>query len=122
MGRQMHILLYGDSIILGSVGASLARMGRFHITHLSAPLPGPSDLEALAPDVILFDAENGQPDPAFSVLKTRPGLRLLSINPDGNVVQLWSGHEYRELSTTDLTDLIVREAAPSVQASRKGAG
>jgi hypothetical protein len=32
-----RIFLYGDSIILGSVGASLERVPRFEVTHLSPP-------------------------------------------------------------------------------------
>ena len=123
MSEQKRILLYGNSVVLGCIGASLERAGKFELTHLSAPLPDRSQLEALCPDVILFDAENGQPDPAFSLLKKRPDLLLVSIDPDGNLVRLWSGRQYEELSTTDLTALIeagshskaVRDEHPSPQ-------
>lgn len=106
MGEPMRILLYGNSVVLGCIGASMERTGRFDVARMCAPLPGVTELEALAPDVILFDAENGHPDAAFSLLKIRPALLLMSIDPDGNVVQLWSGRQYRELSTTELTALI----------------
>ena len=115
MSQQKSVLLYGNSVILGCVGASLERAGGFDLTYLSAPLPGPSELEALSPDVILFDAENGQSDPAFSLLKKRPDLLLFSIDPDGNLVRLWSGRQYQELSTAELTGLI--EAGLQVEAS-----
>ncbi len=115
MERRKHILLYGDSVVLGCIGASLQRAGSFEVTRLSAPLPGPIELEALAPDVILFDAETGQPGPAFALLKEHPGLLLLSIDPDGNLVQLWSGRQYQELSTEQLAALI--EAGSPVEAA-----
>ncbi len=115
MGHPTRILLYGDSVILGCVGASLERTGRFDVTRQPLPVSCASELEAQAPDVILFDAENGQPDAAFSLLKTRPDLLLLSLDPDGNIVRMWSGRQYHELSTQDLTALIeaTRSAGPA---------
>jgi hypothetical protein len=106
MADHRRVLLYGNSIILGSVGASLRRAGGFELTQVSPPLPGPSELDALDPEVVLFDAENGEPDAAFALLKNRPGLLLLSVDPDGNIVRLWSERRYRQLSTKDLTALI----------------
>jgi hypothetical protein len=106
MGHKKRILLYGNSVVLGCVGASLEGTGRFQITHLSPPLSGTSQLETFTPDVILFDAENGNAEAAFSLLKDRPDLLLLSVSPDGNVVRLWSGRQYEELSTMDFTALI----------------
>lgn len=106
MGRHRRILLYGNSIILGGLGASLAHTPQFELSHLSPPLSGPAELKALEPDVILFDLENGHPEAAFSLLESDPELLLLGISPDGNLVRLWSGRQYRELSTNDLTALI----------------
>jgi hypothetical protein len=118
VGKQKRILLYGNSVILGCIGASLERADRFQITRLSLPLAGPSDLEALGPDAVLFDAENGDSEAAFSLLKDHPELLLLSVSPDGNVVRLWSGQQYRELSTNDLAALI--EAGSSRAATADG--
>jgi hypothetical protein len=106
MADHRRVLLYGNSIILGSVGASLQRAGGFELTQVSPPLPGVSELETLDPEVILFDAENGEPDAAFALLRNRPGLLLLSVDPDGNIVRLWSERQYQELSTMDLAALI----------------
>jgi hypothetical protein len=106
VSEQKRILLYGNSVVIGCIGASLERAGKFEITRLSAPSPDRSQLDALCPDVILFDAENGRPEPAFSLLEKRLDLLLVSIDPDGNLVRLWSGRQYRELTTTDLTALI----------------
>jgi hypothetical protein len=105
------ILLYGDSLILESVGAALGKHRRFRVLPLSAPLPGPAELEALAPDVILFDVEAARPDAAFSLLESRPGLLLLGISPDGNVVRTWSGRQFRELSSKGLKDVIEEHLA-----------
>ena len=113
MAPEQHrrILLYGDSLILGSVGAALGKHPRFEVLPLSPPLPGPAELEAMAPDAVLFDAETGRPDAAFSLLETRPDLILLGISPDGNVVRRWSGQQYQALSARDLSEIIGRGSA-----------
>lgn len=112
------VILYGNSIVLASVGASLQRAG-FSVTRLAPPLPGPAELAALHPDVILFDMESGHPDAAFSLLQSCPGLLLLGMNPDGNTMRMWSGPQYAELSTKELTALI--EAGLSLPSSPAGA-
>ncbi len=111
MEDHRRILLYGDSVILGSVGATLRTWREFEVISLSPPLPGLSGLEALGPDAILFDVDMAHPDAAFSLLKTRPGLLLLGISPDGNVVRLWSARQLRELSSKDLKDVIEEHLA-----------
>ena len=113
MATQRRIVLYGNSVVIGSVGASLKLVRQFDVIHLPLPWPGPSELDAMAPDVVVFDVENSHAGPAFSLLETRPGLLLLGISPDGDVVRLWSRRQYRALSTRDLAALIEDVSQPS---------
>jgi hypothetical protein len=113
MSKRTRILLYGNSLILGGIGASLRAEDRFEVIGLSPPFQGRRKAEAIAPDVILFDQENGHPEAAFSLLRAHPSLLLLGVSPDGNVVQVWSGHQYHELTTTDLTALIEAGLGPA---------
>jgi len=101
-----RILLYGDSVVLGSVGASLGRTSQFELIRLPAPQHSAAELEALRPDVILFDIESGHPEAAFCLLESDPDLLLLGISPDVNLVRLWAGRQYKELSADELTALI----------------
>jgi hypothetical protein len=111
--RQDHrrVVLYGDSVLLASVGATLGKWQELEVICLSAPLPGLRDLEELAPDVILFDHDCGRPGAAFALLEIRPGLVLLGISPDGDVVRLWTGRQLPELSSQDLKDVIQEQLA-----------
>lgn len=118
MGDKRRIFLYGRSVILASVGASLQRDGRFEVIHVPRALPGETEFAALSPDgalagALLFDVTNGYPEVAASLHEASPGLIIVGLSPDGNVVWLWSGHEYRELTTKDLTELIAAGPPPA---------
>ncbi len=111
MEDHRRILLYGDTLILGSLGAVLRNWSEFEVIPLSPPLPGRTEVEALEPDVVLFDIETTRPETVFSLLETRPGLLLLGISPEGNLIRLWSGRELREVSGKQLKELIEEHLA-----------
>ncbi len=117
MTRRKRIVLYGNSIVVGSVGASLERARQYEVIHLPLPVPGASELAALAPDVVVFDVDSGHAEAAFSLLETRPGLLVLGISPDGDVVRLWSRRQYHARSSRDLAALIgdVTDAAAPLE-------
>ncbi len=106
MSKSHRIFLYGNSVILGTMGASLRRSSLWEVTTLSPPWPNREELHALEPDVIIYDIEAEQPEAAFSLLKVSPGLLLIALNPDGNIVHMWSGKQMRELSTQGLLEVI----------------
>lgn len=105
-----RILLYGNSLILGSVRASLQRCSQFEVTTLDPPLPESLKLDAATPDILLFDLDTTHAEAVFSLLETNPRLLLIGISPDINLVKIWSGRQLRELSTQDLVELIRSEA------------
>jgi hypothetical protein len=100
--ERRRVVLYGRSVILGSLNVSLQSYPNLEVVSLAPPLPSAQELCALAPDVILFDVETGRPEAAFSLLGTCPGLLLIGIDPSSNQALLWSGRHLRELSTHDL--------------------
>ena len=119
MGGLRRILLYGDSIVLGSLGASLGRDAQFELIRLPAPQPSAAQLRAFQPDVILFDIENGHPEAAFRLLEDDPDLQVLGISPDVNLVRLWAGRQYEELSADALAALIAGGTGQGPKPSRK---
>jgi len=105
-----QILLYGNSLILESIGASLRRCSQFEVTTMASPLQKMQKLNTVNPDILLFDLETIHTEAVFSKLKTNPNLLLIGISPDINLIKIWSGRQVRELSTQDLLELIKREA------------
>jgi hypothetical protein len=108
MGERKRVVLYGQSVILGAVQAGLRPHAQLEVISLAQPATV-QELAALAPDVILFDAGAGFPEPAFALLRTRPGLLLVGVDPDRNRAVAWSGQQLCELSVQDLVEVIHKE-------------
>ena len=121
MSRHKRIVLYGNSVVVGSVGASLERAREYEVIHVPPSGPGASELESLAPDVVVFDVDSGHAEAAFSLLETRPGLLVLGVSSEGDVVRCWSRRLYRARSIRDLAALM-EDAAHEPPAHRLPAG
>ena len=106
MEKRRRILLYGNSVILGTLSSLLRDCPQFEVILLLPPLPGRQRLEEMKPNVIFFDLEADHPEDAFSLLDTCPNLVLIGVSPDTNLVKVWSGRHLRELSTQDLLKVI----------------
>ena len=106
MKAKRRILLYGNSIIIGTIEASLRRFSQFEVIASTPRLQEVREIEVLKPDVVFFDLEATYSENVFSLIKTNPNLVLLGISPDVNLVKVWSGRQLRELSTQDLIGVI----------------
>jgi len=104
-----RILLYGNSLILGTIGGSLRRLSQFEVTTLATPLQEVREFDDVNPDIILFDLETTHTESVFSMLETNPTLLLIGISPDINLVKIWSGRQLRDISTQGFLDLIKSE-------------
>ena len=101
---KKQIWLYGNSIILGTIAVSLKSDSRFEVTTVGPSLPDVK--KEAAPDVIFFDLNSSFCQDAFPLLESCPGLKLIGVGPDTNVVKVWSGKQLTDLSTRDLMGLI----------------
>lgn len=106
MKPSRRILLYGNSLILGSIGASLRRCPQFEVTIQAPPLHETKALLKENPDVLLFDLEAPHTEAVFSLLKADPTLLVIGVSPSINMVDIWSGRRLRELTLQGLLELI----------------
>lgn len=113
METSKRILLYGNSLILGSIGDSLRRCPQFEVMTLLPPLEEMQKLDSLKPDILLFDLETTRPEAVFSLLEGHANLQLIGISPDVNLVKVWSIRELREVSMQDLFQVINSDAKVS---------
>jgi hypothetical protein len=105
-----RILLYGNSVILGSIGAGLRRSSGFEVETITAPPGDPHALDAAMPDIVLFDLEASHAEAPFFLLNTHPALVLIGVSPGTNVVRVWNSQQLQEMSMQGLVELIKREA------------
>jgi hypothetical protein len=110
---RRRVLLYGESLLLGAAGATLKQDSRLETISLASPGVTPPELAALAPDVILFDVDGVRPEAALALLKARPRLVLIGIDPSTDQMQLWSGQQSRALTMQDLVEAIVPARVPN---------
>ena len=103
-GRR--ICIYGNSVILGTLGWNLRTYPQFELTNLVPPWPDRQHLEELKPDVIFFDLEAEHPEAAFFLLDSHPDLLIIGISPDSNLVKVWSGRQICEISIQGLLEII----------------
>ncbi len=118
MNLKRRIFLCGNSVILGTVGASLRCFPQYEVTTLSSTVLEAKELKEMAPDAILFDLEATHPEIAFSWLEDCPSLLLIGISRETNLVRVWSGKQLQELSTQGLLNVINQQLnTPSVRPS-----
>lgn len=119
MEKRQRVIVYGRTMILGTLAASLQKQPRFEVIALSSPYPSTQELGELEPDAILFDLENGHPEAAFALLATRPALQIIGIDPDRDQVLVWSGQHLHELSVQDLVAVISSKDTEMLTPRRK---
>jgi len=110
MEKRRRVILYGKSVIMGSVGASLRDAPGLETVVLDTPLATTQGLAELSPDVIIFDLEAAHPDAALSLLRERPGLLLIGVDPASDELLVLSSQQKRAVAVADLLRVIQRAA------------
>lgn len=106
MSATQRIFLYGNSVILGSIGASLLRCSQFDVTMLTKQIQSEKSFDIINPDILLFDLEAPCADDAFFWLKTNPAPLLIGVSPGTNVVRVWHSQQIQGISMQGLIVLI----------------
>jgi len=109
--------LYGNSLLLSGIGASLKKRAGLRIHPIDTAAPDAADqLRVLQPDMVVFDMAAACPDSAIALWKAKPDLLLIGVDLETDRVQIFSGKSSRVLSADAFVDLI------GVLALERGAG
>jgi hypothetical protein len=108
METRLKVLIYGDTLLLAGLQASLAGYATLDVTVFGGQSVSAEELCAARPDAVLFDLE--AVPPAFLSLLTRtlPDLLLVGVDAATNRVLIWSEQPFGALSTCDLVKLLGR--------------
>ena len=103
------VALYGNSLVVSSIGASLQGRAGLQVSSVDAALPdAASRLGALQPDVIIFDLAVTQPEFALALWKARPRLVLIGVDLTNGHAFVLSSQSSRLLTMDDLLQMIER--------------
>ncbi len=108
-GQQRRAILYGNSLILEGVRASLAALPGLEVLDQPLDIPLKPD-QIKGPTTVIFDLEAIQPN-FLLILLQQPGLQLIGIDPETHQAQVWSGRQVRVVVSADLIE-IFQETEP----------
>ncbi|MBN1137973.1 MAG: hypothetical protein JXM73_15390 [Anaerolineae bacterium] len=99
--------LYGNSLFMAGVEASLKDRQGLSVLRIDAALPSAQDdLQAICPDVVIFDLDGPHAHLILSFIRGHPGLPLLGLGLASNDAVLLSSCRYVALSADDLAQMI----------------
>lgn len=112
MTKKRTVVLYGNSLILSGIAASLESEPRLVLHQLPAdPHQVEEHVARLAPDIILFDLAVPHPDWTVILASHHPGPVLIGVMPDnGDMLQI-TGQRRHAVTRKDLVR-ILNLAAP----------
>ena len=104
---QRRAIVYGDSLILEGVRASLDKCPGLEVLVLHQPPETlPDELRAHCPAALIFDVEAIQPELLLSLFQ-QPCLLLIGIDPETHRALVWSGRQAAAVDAADLLQVII---------------
>ena len=104
------VLVYGNSLAVSTIGASLQAHSDLKVLPLDPTRPDVTQrLEELKPGIVIFDLATGYPNFAINLCKANPGLLLIGVDPSSDELLVLSGRPVQALSPQDLVEVIRKE-------------
>ena len=101
------VALYGNSLVVSSIGASLQGRAGLQVCFVDSTLPdAASQLGALQPDVVIFDLATAQLEFAIALWKAQPRLLLIGVDLTTGQALVLSSQPSRLLTMDDLLQVI----------------
>jgi hypothetical protein len=108
--QQRRAIVYGDSLILEGVRASLDKCPGLEVLVVHQPPEKlPDELRAYGPAALVFDLSVIQPDLLLSLFQN-PELLLIGIDPETHRALVWSGKQEAAAVAADLIQVIMGAA------------
>jgi hypothetical protein len=121
MERLPKVILYGNSLFIVGVEASLRHRDGLEVIQIDATLPGAGQrLHALCPDAIIFDLASPDLEFVLPFLREHFGLPLIGLDISSNTVIVLSSQQHMALTADDLAQVIQVQARPGVADQVRG--
>ncbi len=107
------VLLYGNSLVVSTIGASLQDCGDLELLRVDAGPDHPSaladaaaQLGTLEPITVVFDRVTARPDFAMALLNKHPQVLLIGVDAETHQALVWSGRQTAAIVAADLVEVI----------------
>ena len=111
MAASPCVVLYGNSLFVAGIRAELVGHTDFELLTVAADYPDAAGLiRELGPAAVVFDLVAAQPDFTVALLRDRPELILIGVDPSSDKVLVLSGRQEQPASAADLLGVIQHEA------------
>ncbi len=101
------VALYGNLLVLASIGARIERRSGLRPAIVDATLPSAIEkLSALQPGFVVFDLGTPHPDPFRAFWKSRPEVQLIGVDPGADRTLDLSGQPARALTADGLIETL----------------
>ena len=107
MENRRTVVLFGDSLLLDTVEASLADYGELGVVRIHATVTDIGErLKALCPDLIIFDWDAAHLQLVIPLLRDQPGVPLLGLDVTSSKVIVLNSQQYVTPTVNDLAQVI----------------
>ena len=106
-GNRRRVILYGNTLILRGVWASLAKCPALDVVVLDQPSQSSlRELTACCPAAVIFDLSVIEPQ-LLAGLFQQPGLLLVGMDVETHQALVWSGRKVAALDAAGLVQVLV---------------
>jgi len=107
MEEQRTVVLYGNSLLLAGVEASLKGRDGLKVMRVDASLfDAEQRLRALHPDVVVFDLVAPRPKGMVALLRLNPSLSFIGLDLDSKTAVVLSGRSRPATTASELVEVI----------------
>ena len=116
--KSRKVIVYGDSLVLEGVCATLAGFVDIQVIPLNSPGNTlAKEILVQNPVALIFDTSAGQPN-FPGVLLQQPDLLLIGIDPETHKAMVWSGRQAAAIEAADLLNVIRGKHSPTQRKER----
>ncbi len=114
---RIRVAVCGSSLHMVALAASLRANPNVEVSCCGTGAEALArDLDALAPAMVAFDLDDLPGELAIALLRDRPELLLIGIDPSSEKILLLSGRQEEPLSAAELVQMLAGEAAAAPSA------
>lgn len=111
MDAKRKVVLYGDTLVLAAVGRALSTRHELRVISLDpSRVTALGELDSHRPCAVILDLTEVTAESALGIVRGRPDLTLIGVDPTGGRLLVLSGEQAHALTTQDLVRLIEARA------------